>query len=46
VKTMGTRKKDTSRFKKTKSRERWKWKKKKMRRKKRERKYLRDKAAS
>lgn len=38
---MGTRKKDSSRFKKTKSRERWKWKKKKMRRKQRERRYLR-----
>ena len=43
---MGTRKKDSSRFKKTKSRQRWKWKKKKMREKKRERRYLRKRAAS
>jgi len=46
VKKMGTRKKDSSRFKKTRSRERWKWKKKKMREKKRERRYLRKRAAS
>jgi len=37
---MGTRSKDTSRFKKTKARERWKWKKKKMRKEQRKKRYL------
>jgi len=43
---MGTRKKDTSRFKKTHARQRWKWKKKKMREKKTKKKYLRKRAKS
>jgi len=41
---LGTRTKETSRFKKTKARQRWKWKKKKMRRKKRKKRYLKQRA--
>lgn len=43
---MGTRSKDTSRFKKTHAQQRWKWKKKKYRRRRRKHRYLRAKAAS
>ncbi len=43
---MGTKKKDSSRFKKTHARQRWKWKKKKMRKKKKKKKYLRKRAKS
>lgn len=41
---LGTRAKDSSRFKKTKARQRWKWHKKKVRRKKRKKRYLRERA--
>ncbi len=41
---MGTRKNDTSRFKKPHAMQRWKWHKKKMRRLKRKRRYLRKRA--
>ena len=43
---MGTRSKDSSRFKKTKAKQRWKWKKKKTRKKQRKKRYLREKARS
>ncbi len=43
---MGTKKKDSSRFKKTHARQRWKWKKKKMRKKKKKKKYIRKRAKS
>ncbi|MEK6901987.1 MAG: hypothetical protein AABX02_00170 [archaeon] len=41
---MGSRAKDSSRFKKTHARQRWKWKKKKMRRERRKKRYLRQRA--
>jgi len=41
---MGTKKKDSSRFKKTHARQRWKWKKKKMRKEKKKKRYLRQRA--
>jgi len=41
---MATRKRDSSRFKKTRAIQRWKWRKKKMRRKKRKKRYLRQRA--
>ncbi|MBI5553916.1 MAG: hypothetical protein HY917_04210 [Candidatus Diapherotrites archaeon] len=43
---LGTRSKDSSRFKKTRSRQRWKWKKKKMRREQRKKRYLRKRATT
>jgi len=43
---MGTKKKDTSRFKKTHAEQRWKWRKKKMRKKKKKKKYVRKRAKS
>lgn len=41
---LGSRAKDSSRFKKTHARQRWKWKKKKMRRERRKKRYLRQRA--
>ncbi|MCX8190005.1 MAG: hypothetical protein N3F05_02125 [Candidatus Diapherotrites archaeon] len=41
---MGTRSKDSSRFKKSRAQQRWKWIKKKYRRRRRKHRYLRERA--